>query len=175
MHPETSRNGDVLLTAIAPAIWGSTYLVTTGLLPQGYPLTVAMLRALPAGLILLLLVRRLPTGGWWWRSFVLGALNFSIFWALLFVSAYRLPGGVAATVGAIQPLIVLLLALIKTMFFLRIFDNLSYLVTLIRSVIYDLRLFLVFYSILVFMFALILGVLGFQNFSQNSDLQAKFE
>ena len=60
MHPETSRNGDVLLTAIAPAIWGSTYLVTTGLLPQGYPLTVAMLRALPAGLILLLLVRRLP-------------------------------------------------------------------------------------------------------------------
>lgn len=110
MPRNIGRNGDVLLTAIAPAIWGSTYLVTTGLLPQGYPLTVAMLRALPAGLILLLLVRRLPTGGWWWRSFILGALNFSIFWALLFVSAYRLPGGVAATVGAIQPLIVLLLA-----------------------------------------------------------------
>ncbi len=41
---------------------------------------------------------------------VLGALNFTIFWAMLFVSAYRLPGGVAATVGAVQPLIVIGLA-----------------------------------------------------------------
>ncbi|KQS90487.1 MULTISPECIES: EamA family transporter [unclassified Rhizobium] len=105
-----SSAGDIALTAIAPAIWGSTYLVTTEFLPPGYPLTVAMLRALPAGLILLLLVRQLPFGIWWRRSFILGALNFSFFWAMLFISAYRLPGGVAATVGAIQPLIVVLLA-----------------------------------------------------------------
>lgn len=102
-----SRASDVLITAIAPAVWGSTYIVTTELLPAGYPLTVAMLRALPAGLLLLLLVRQLPTGIWWARTLLLGALNFSFFWAMLFVSAYRLPGGVAATVGAIQPLIVL--------------------------------------------------------------------
>ncbi|SJZ90116.1 probable blue pigment (indigoidine) exporter [Enhydrobacter aerosaccus] len=105
-----TRDVDYLLTAIAPAVWGSTYLVTTQFLPQGYPLTVSMLRALPAGLLLLLAVRQLPHGAWWSRVFVLGALNFSIFWAMLFVAAYRLPGGVAATVGAIQPLIVLLLA-----------------------------------------------------------------
>lgn len=105
-----TRNTDVLLTAIAPAIWGSTYLVTTELLPQDYPLTVAMLRALPAGLLLLLIVRQLPHGMWWGRVLLLGALNFSVFWWLLFVAAYRLPGGVAATVGAIQPLIVILLA-----------------------------------------------------------------
>lgn len=106
----TTRNTDLLLTAIAPAIWGSTYLVTTEFLPASYPLTVAMLRALPAGLLLLLVVRQLPHGIWWARVLVLGALNFSIFWWLLFVAAYRLPGGVAATVGAIQPLIVILLA-----------------------------------------------------------------
>ncbi len=100
----------VAVTAIAPAIWGSTYIVTTTMLPAGYPLTVAMLRALPAGLILLMLVRQLPSGLWWWRMLVLGALNFTIFWAMLFVSAYRLPGGVAATVGAVQPLIVIGLA-----------------------------------------------------------------
>ncbi len=105
-----ARNADLLLTAIAPAIWGSTYLVTTEFLPDGYPLTVAMLRALPAGLLLLLLVRRLPSGIWWGRALVLGALNFSVFWWMLFVAAYRLPGGVAATVGAVQPLIVILLA-----------------------------------------------------------------
>lgn len=105
-----ARNGDLLLTAIAPAIWGSTYLVTTELLPAGYPLTVSLLRALPAGLLLLLLVRQLPSGMWWGRVFILGALNFSIFWWMLFIAAYRLPGGVAATVGAIQPLVVILLA-----------------------------------------------------------------
>ncbi|APX79088.1 EamA family transporter [Achromobacter insolitus] len=94
-----------------PAIWGSTYVVTTLMLPQDYPLTVvAMLRALPAGLLLLLAVRQLPRGIWWLRAFILGALNFSVFWALLFVAAYRLPGGVAATLGAIQPLVVILLA-----------------------------------------------------------------
>lgn len=105
------RSGTVLaLTALAPAIWGSTYVVTTNWLPAGYPLTVAMLRALPAGLLLLLLVRRRPSRGWWLRVLILGALNFSLFWAMLFVAAYRLPGGVAATLGAIQPLVVILLS-----------------------------------------------------------------
>ncbi len=37
---------------------------------------------------------------------VLGGLNIGVFQALLFVAAYRLPGGVAATTGAIQPLLV---------------------------------------------------------------------
>ncbi|MFG0382289.1 EamA family transporter [Pseudomonas sp. zbq_18] len=105
-----SRSTDLLLTALAPAIWGSTYVVTTLLLPPGYPLTMALLRALPAGLLLLLLVRQLPQGRWWGRVLLLGALNFSLFWSLLFVAAYRLPGGVAATLGALQPLLVIGLA-----------------------------------------------------------------
>lgn len=105
-----SRATDIVLTASAPAVWGSTYIITTEMLPDGYPLTVAMLRALPAGLLLLVLVRQLPEGIWWLRAAILGALNFSIFWWLLFVAAYSLPGGVAATVGAIQPLVVLILA-----------------------------------------------------------------
>ncbi|WCK65363.1 4-hydroxybenzaldehyde efflux transporter PecM [Agrobacterium tumefaciens] len=107
MKKNTTYAADVLVTALAPAIWGTTYFVTTEFLPHGYPFHVAMLRALPAGILLLLLVRKLPEGIWWPRSLILGALNFSFFWAMLFVSAYRLPGGVAATVGAIQPLIVI--------------------------------------------------------------------
>lgn len=109
-HAPQGRVRDILLTALAPAVWGSTYIVTTELLPGWHPLLVSVLRALPAGLLLLLLVRRLPEGIWWGRSAVLGALNFSVFWVMLFISAYRLPGGVAATVGAIQPLIVVLLS-----------------------------------------------------------------
>jgi probable blue pigment (indigoidine) exporter len=69
-----------------------------------------MLRALPAGIILLLISKQLPNKAWLGKVVLLGALNFSIFWWLLFVSAYRLPGGVAATLGAIQPLIVIVAA-----------------------------------------------------------------
>ena len=101
---------DILLTATAPVIWGSTYIITTEFLPPDIPLTIAALRALPAGLLLLLLVRQLPERDWIVRILVLGALNFAIFWALLFVSAYRLPGGVAATVGAVQALAVVFLS-----------------------------------------------------------------
>lgn len=105
-----SRNYDLLITASAPAIWGSTYIVTTEFLPANYPLTAAMLRALPAGLLLLLIVRKLPPQSWILKIFTLGALNFTIFWALLFVTAFRLPGGVAATLGATQALAVIFLA-----------------------------------------------------------------
>lgn len=98
---------DLALAALAPAIWGSSYIVTTTFLPGESPYLVALLRALPAGLLLLLFVRQLPPLALLPKIFVLGALNFSVFWALLFLSAYRLPGGVAATLGAVQPLFVL--------------------------------------------------------------------
>ncbi len=97
---------DLFLTALAPTIWGSSYIVTTQFLPNLDPLTVSLLRALPAGLLLLLVVRQLPHGIWVPRMAVLGILNFSVFWSLLFLAAYRLPGGVAAVLGALQPLIV---------------------------------------------------------------------
>ena len=48
-----SRAGVVAATtALAPAAWGTTYLVTTELLPPGRPLLAGALRALPAGLVL---------------------------------------------------------------------------------------------------------------------------
>lgn len=101
-----NRVAIILVTALVPAIWGTTYLVTTEFLPPDRPLLAGVLRALPAGLLLVLLTRRLPHGSWWWRAAVLGALNIGAFFALLFVAAYRLPGGVAAILLASQPLIV---------------------------------------------------------------------
>lgn len=101
-----NRSSDFLLTALAPAVWGSTYLVTTELLPPDRPLLAGALRALPVGLGLVVVFRRLPSGVWWGRLAVLGTLNIGLFFALLFVAAYRLPGGVAATLGAVQPLLV---------------------------------------------------------------------
>ena len=100
----------IAITALAPLSWGTTYLVTSELLPAGRPLLAAVLRAMPAGLLLLALTRTLPRGAWWWKAPILGGLNIGVFFALLFVAAYRLPGGVAATIGAVQPLIVAVLA-----------------------------------------------------------------
>src|SRR3989344_2896186 len=103
----TSSWLDALTTALGPVIWGSTYIVTTELLPPDRPFTAALLRTLPAGLLLVSWCRRWPAGGDWvgWRRLlVLSALNIGVFQALLFVAAYRLPGGVAAVVGAIGPL-----------------------------------------------------------------------
>ena len=37
---------------------------------------------------------------------MLAALNIGVFFPLLFVAAYRLPGGLAAVVGAGQPFVV---------------------------------------------------------------------
>ena len=105
-----NRVADLLLTALAPAVWGSTYFVTTEWLPEGHPMTLAMLRALPAGLLLLAMVRQWPARERLVQLLVLGALNFAVFWTLLFVAAQRLPGGVAATLGSAQALLVLLLA-----------------------------------------------------------------
>ena len=101
---------DVLLTALAPAIWGSTYIVASEILPPDRPFTAALIRVLPAGLLLLLFTRGLPPRRDWWRLVLLSALNIGVFQALLFVAAYRLPGGLAAVLGAIQPLLVMLLA-----------------------------------------------------------------
>lgn len=106
----SNRSLLILTTALAPALWGTTYLTSTMFLPEGRPLLAATLRALPAGVLLLLVCRQLPRGDWWWKSWVLGVLNIGAFFALLFIAAYRLPGGVAAIVGGIQPLVVALLA-----------------------------------------------------------------
>lgn len=110
MSSAVSRWYDPWLTALAPLIWGSTYVVTTEFLPPDVPLLSAALRTLPVGLLILLWLRQLPDRGWWGKIFLLGFLNIGVFQALLFVAAYRLPGGVAATVGAIQPLVVVILS-----------------------------------------------------------------
>ncbi|MCX5420845.1 EamA family transporter [Streptomyces sp. NBC_00078] len=101
-----NRSALIALTTLAPASWGTTYAVTTQFLPPDRPLFTGLVRALPAGLLLLAITRVLPRGAWWWKAAVLGALNIGAFFPLLFLSAYRLPGGMAAVVGSVGPLFV---------------------------------------------------------------------
>jgi probable blue pigment (indigoidine) exporter len=100
----------VSITAIAPIAWGTTYLVTHRFLPADYPLYGAAIRALPAGLLLLAVRRRLPHGSWWWKSLVLGALNMGAFFALVYLAAQTLPTSIASTIMAISPVVMMLLA-----------------------------------------------------------------
>jgi probable blue pigment (indigoidine) exporter len=71
---------------------------------------VAAARVVPAGLALVaggsLASRWRPRGPEWARTAVLALFNFGLFFPLLIVAVYRLPGGVAATAGGLQPLLV---------------------------------------------------------------------
>ena len=57
-------------------------------------------------------------------------------------------------------LIVLVLNLIKTLFYLRIFQKFSPLVMMMQGVVVDLLEFLLFFLVLIFFFAQMIGVLG---------------
>ncbi|MEU4597864.1 EamA family transporter [Nocardia sp. NPDC023988] len=106
----TATHGDartLALTALTPIAWGSTYAVTTEFLPPDRPLFTALMRALPVGLVLLAITRTLPRGIWIGRAAVLGTLNMGVFFPLLFLAAYRLPGGVAGVLAAIAPMFAL--------------------------------------------------------------------
>ncbi len=98
------------MTAMAPIIWGSTYLVTQTLLPLDTPFTAAAIRAIPAGILILLWTRQTLTGGWWLKAMVLGTLNIGLFFTCLFAAAYRIPGSLAALLLASQAVWVLLLS-----------------------------------------------------------------
>ncbi|MEU8223263.1 EamA family transporter [Kribbella sp. NPDC048915] len=98
------------VTAIAPIAWGTNYFVTHEYLPAGHPLYGAVLRALPAGLLLLALARRLPRGVWWWRSLVLGICNMGAFFALIYVASQLLPVSLASTIMSAAPFTMALFA-----------------------------------------------------------------
>lgn len=98
------------LTLLAPVAWGTTYVTVTELLPPDRPVLVAATRVLPAGIALVSIAavasRWRPRGAEWLHTAVLASFNFVVFFPLLIVAVYRLPGGVAASVGGVQPLLV---------------------------------------------------------------------
>ena len=103
-----TRTKIIALTALAPIIWGSTFVVTTELLPAESPLIASTMRALPAGLLIVLLGKVSLDRAWWLKMIVLGLLNIGVFFYCLFYAATYLPGGMAALVGSLQPIFVML-------------------------------------------------------------------
>lgn len=105
-----SKTRILFATILAPVLWGSTYIVFTQTLPVEHPLLVGALRALPAGILLMLLGPGLPPRDKLLPLAIIGFANIGLFFGMLFLSASRLPGGLAATLGSMQPLLVAFLA-----------------------------------------------------------------
>lgn len=97
------------LAALTPIIFGTTYLLTTEFLPPGRPMLAALMRSLPTGLVLII-GSRIPPRRWMARFFVLSVLYASGLFPLLFIAAYRLPGGVAAVINSLSPLLVVVIS-----------------------------------------------------------------
>ena len=55
---------------------------------------------------------------------------------------------------------IIVFLVIKTFFFLRIMESFTPIVIMMTNVIYDLRIFMLFYTILLFMFSLMFSVVG---------------
>lgn len=102
--------GTVFATLAAPIAWGTTYVTVTELLPPDRPLLVAAVRVVPAGILLLLIGRMRsvwrPRGVQWRYTTTLALAYYGVFFPLLIVAVYRLPGGVAAASSGTQPLLV---------------------------------------------------------------------
>ena len=60
-------------------------------------------------------------------------------------------------------ILTILCSIPKTFLFLRVFGGLSYIVTMLMNVISDLKVFLLFYGILIFMFSQFLTIMGIGN------------
>jgi probable blue pigment (indigoidine) exporter len=97
------------LAALTPIIFGTTYLLTTNFLPPGRPLLAGLMRSLPTGLALII-GSRIPRRRWMARFVVLSVLYASGLFPLLFLAAYRLPGGVAAVINSLSPILVVVIS-----------------------------------------------------------------
>jgi probable blue pigment (indigoidine) exporter len=72
-------------------------------------LLAALMRSLPTGLVLII-GSGLPPRRWIVRFFVLSVLYCSALFPLLFLAAYRLPGGVAAVINSLSPILVVVIS-----------------------------------------------------------------
>ena len=97
------------ITLIAPVLWGTSYAFMESGLDNGLPLWNALFRALPAGLLLLLIKpvafdrKTLSYGS------MVGFLNIGVFFVCMFIATYRIPGSLVATLGATMPIQVMII------------------------------------------------------------------
>ncbi|AJQ97904.1 DMT family transporter [Gynuella sunshinyii] len=99
---------NILIAMIVPFLWGTTASATHLGFMDWPPLALAVLRALPAGLLLLLIKPVWPKAGQWRLLLIHSAINIALFFWLIFLVAQNLPATLAAVGMAGSPVIALL-------------------------------------------------------------------
>ncbi|MFT6924935.1 MAG: putative blue pigment (indigoidine) exporter [Psychromonas sp.] len=87
---------NIILAMVTYFCWGTTYAVTQYSLEGWPPLLLGALRALPAGLLLLMIKPNLPKPNDWAVLLRLGAINIALFFTLLFVMSQTLPSAISS-------------------------------------------------------------------------------
>lgn len=81
----------IFLAMLAPLLWGTTYAVVASEFVGWSPFALAVWRALPAGILLLLLKPTFPRLSELPALILIGFLNITLFFGLLFTAAMQLP------------------------------------------------------------------------------------
>ncbi|WP_428240598.1 DMT family transporter [Gynuella sp.] len=99
---------NILIAMIVPFLWGTTASATHLGFMDWPPLALAVLRSLPAGLLLLLIKPVWPKAGQWRLLLIHSAINIALFFWLIFLVAQNLPATFAAVGMAGTPVVALL-------------------------------------------------------------------
>ncbi len=90
-------------------LWGTTYTVTQLTLAEWPPLLLGLLRALPAGLLLLAIRPSLPSSRRQWKTLsLLGLVNIAAFFGFIFIMALRLPAAISGVGMVAVPVVAML-------------------------------------------------------------------
>lgn len=81
----------IIIALLAPLLWGTTYATVSGFFAGWSPFALAAWRALPAGLLLLIIKPSLPKMSEIPSLILIGFINITLFFSFLFESAMHLP------------------------------------------------------------------------------------
>ncbi|MEC6882127.1 DMT family transporter [Photobacterium piscicola] len=80
-----------IFAILAPLLWGTTYAVLSAFFSGWSPFVLSVWRALPAGILLLIIKPTLPKLSELPVIFIISFLNVTLFFSLLFIAALHLP------------------------------------------------------------------------------------
>jgi len=83
-----------------------------------------------------------------------------IFFGFLNIYMQTMENGTWNIWSKIVMIIIIFTCLLKTFFFMKIFQSYSYIVTMITNVVIDLKVFLIFFFVLIVMFSMIFDVIS---------------
>lgn len=87
-------------------------------------------------------------------------LDMLLTWGSVLNIIFQLTKGPRFLLSEILMILISMALIVKVFFFLRMFPTLTPIVVMLMNVVYDLRIFLLFYVILIFFFAQMYSVLG---------------